>query len=94
MVKEAYAFREPTARNQRISTLYRYYLQRTKVLFPYDEYHMQCCDSWTDPVGRAISEGPVAIGSLRGKLSLPVQYQHGRGITNVSYGPCHWLFVA
>ena len=47
------------------STAQRCYPGKTRLLFPRDGPSGQCCDWLTDPEGRAMYGGPVAIASLR-----------------------------
>jgi hypothetical protein len=56
-----------------ISTPERCCLQKTRLLFSYDKYHMRCCGSSRGPVGRAICECSFGIGSLKGRVRFHSQ---------------------
>ena len=62
----ANVFRESKVVILLTSTLERCCLERTKTQFSCDEYHMRCYGLLKDPVGRAICECFLAIGSLEG----------------------------
>jgi hypothetical protein len=63
-------FREPKVVNLLTSTPERCRLERTKTLLSCGEYHTQCYGSLRDPLGRAICERFLAIGSLKGRVRL------------------------
>ena len=67
-------FRESKAVILLTSTLERCCLQKTKMQFSCDEYCMRCYDSLRDPVGRAICECCLAIGSLKGCVRPHTQH--------------------
>ena len=62
----ANVFHEPKEASRLISTPERCCLQKTRLRFSYDEYHMRCCGSSRGPVGRAICECSPGIDSLNG----------------------------
>ena len=67
-------FRESKEVSLLTSTLDMRYLQKTMLLFSCDEYHMQCCGSWRDPVGRAICERSHAACSLKARVRFHSQH--------------------
>jgi hypothetical protein len=51
----------------------KFCLEKTRSLFSFDEYHMQCYGSLMGPVERAICEFPSVIGSLKKRVRF---YSH------------------
>jgi hypothetical protein len=61
----ANVFRGPKEMIPMTSTPGKCCLEKTRLLFSCDEYHMRCCGSLRDPEGRAICECSPVIGSLK-----------------------------
>jgi hypothetical protein len=64
MGEQAHVFHGSREANRSISIRYICCLERTTLLFPCDERHLQYYGSWMDLVVRAIYEDPVVIDSL------------------------------
>jgi hypothetical protein len=62
--ERANVFRESKEVILMTSTPERCCLEKTKMPFSCDRYHMRCYDSLRDPVGRAICERFLAFASL------------------------------
>jgi hypothetical protein len=70
-------FRGSKEANLMTSIPYKFCLEKTRSLFSFHEYHMQCYGSSVGPVERAICEFPSVIGSLKGWVSFYTHHEWG-----------------